>query len=121
MTLASHEHRNVKHAVIDASTIGVTKIVTAVTGKHILVVSYCLAPDNNVAVKFISGEGVGGGGDTDLTGLMTLRTGSSATETLNPGVCMGGLMKTDKGKALSISLTLGIQVSGHVSYIESDF
>lgn len=118
MTLASHEHRNVKHAVIDASTIGVTKIVTAVTGKHILVVGYCLAPDNDVAVKFVSGEGVGA---TDLTGLMTLRTGSSATETLNPGVCMGGLMKTVKGEAFSISLSFGIQVSGHVSYIESDF
>lgn len=97
----------VKRAAVSLAASG--DLVAAVTGKQILVISYLIVAAGAVTAKFQSGA------TTDLTGAMTMATGSVNT----PGnATVGGCFVTAVGEKLNLVLGGAVQVSGWLTYVE---
>lgn len=97
-------------ANVDTASSGANTIVAAVTGKRIRLVSAGLSAAGAVTVKWVSGS-------TDLTGAMTLATGTPYTLAAE-GVYgePRGYLETASGEALVLTLGSAVQVSGHIGY-----
>ncbi len=96
----------VKFAKVDLAASG--DLVALVTGKKIRVVDFCLVAAGAVTVKFQTGAA------TDLTGAMSLITGTP----LQPGFDPTGHFETVAGAKLNLVLGGSVQVSGWLKYVE---
>lgn len=101
----------IKYAVIDDASSPDNTIVTAVTGKRIVVVSYALVASAGVTVRFESGAS-----GTALTGQMSLAANGGVSSGFNPG----GHFATVAGALLNLELGGAESVDGHLTYIECD-
>lgn len=101
----------VKHAVINASTIGDNTIVSAVTSRSILVLSIHFITNTAVGVRFESGAG-----GTALTGVMSFPANGGYALNFN----RGGWYKTVAGQLLNMELSIAgsATVSGSLQYVE---
>ena len=101
----------IKHAVINASTIGDNTIVSAVTDKSILVLSVHFIVSTAVGVRFESGAG-----GTALTGVMNFPANGGYALNFN----RGGWYKTVAGQLLNMELSIAgsATVSGSLQYVE---
>lgn len=97
-----------KHAKISCSTGGDNTIVAAVAGKRIRVVAYLFGVHNTQQVTWKSGA------ITELSGQMAFAQYGGVSAPLNKV----GHFQTASGEALVMNLGQGVQVSGHLTYIE---
>ena len=98
----------VKRGIIDAASSGDNTIVSAVAGKKIIVVQYCIVAAGSVNVRFESGAS-----GAALTGQMTLTTNSGISDRFE-----FGLFETEAGELLNLELSDAVSVDGYLSYIE---
>jgi hypothetical protein len=100
-----------KYAKISAAGAGDNTVVAAVAGSKIRVLSYRFQAGGDVDVKFRSGAG-----GTDLTGAMSAGAkGGGGGAAYSPA----GHFESAAGAALVVNLSLSVQVSGHLCYIEA--
>lgn len=101
-----------KFAKIDLAASG--DLVAAVSGKKIRVLSYLIVSAGSVTAKFQSAA------STDLTGAMSLVVGvPNACDHAPPVHGMPtGYFETSQGEKLNLVLSSGVQVSGHLTYVE---
>lgn len=97
----------IKRAVINASTSGAgNTIIAAVENKKIRVLNYMIIAAGTVTVTWFS--------DTDaLSGALpfVVNTGAMADSD-------NGVLETGVGKALKMTLSGAVAVTGHISYVE---
>lgn len=103
-----------KTAVIDQAASG--EVIAAVSGKRILVTSITIFVAAEVTVKFMSG----GAGGTALSGAMTLVKGTPMDKDFCPDLKseFRGILRTNAGENLYITLGAAIQISGFMTYEE---
>lgn len=102
--------REVKRAVIAASTLGDNTLVAAVSGSRICVVSCVLVASGGLnTVRFESGAS-----GTALTGQMDIVDNGQLVLDFNPT----GWFETAKGTLLNLELSAATAVAGVLSYIE---
>lgn len=101
--------RQVKYAVIDASTNGDNQILAAVTARKIRVHSVYLMSDGVATVRFESGTG-----GTALSGRMPLVANSGFVLNHNPH----GWFETDINTLLNLELSSAVNVDGGLTYSE---
>jgi hypothetical protein len=98
---------------VDVSGSGNNQIIAGVPGMVIDVLAYTLVPDSTVVMKLTDGAG-----GTELTGPLKLTTAGIAHSV--PGRDLSGpipLFSTlTAGADLTLNLSAGIQVSGHLTY-----
>lgn len=99
---------NVKYLPIDEADAGDTTLVTPATGKRIRVINYLLVSAGTVAVSFKQGT-------TAVTGAMPLIANTGVSF---PGDENGPAFQGARSAAIKLNLSAGIQVSGHLAYIE---
>lgn len=99
-----------KFAKIDVASSGNNTLVAAVTSKKIRVIRYTLKAAGAVNVKFQSGAG-----GTDLSGAMPL---AGAGDGVTGAEALLGHLETASGALLNLNLSAGVQVSGHLTYVE---
>lgn len=97
-----------KFAAISASAAGENLVVAAVAGKKIRVLKYTIVTSGAVAAKFRTSSGA------DLTGAMALAANSG----VGGAFCPVGLLETAVGDALTLNLSTGAGIAGHLTYIE---
>lgn len=102
--------RTLKTAVISAATAATHSIVAAVTGKVIKVyaINFICSAANTVNFE---------NGTTDITGVMSFGANGGMAPAVNPPAF---LLKTSAGAAFQMTLGSAQQVSGWVSYWDSD-
>ena len=98
----------IQFAKVDTAASGANEIIPAITGRSIRVMNYQLQAAGSVAVTWKSGT-------TALTGAMSLGT-AGGVNVASPL----GLLQTNTGEALNLTLGGAVQVSGHVGYIVVD-
>lgn len=98
---------NIKHAVIDKASSGDNTIVSAVSGKRIVVVSLFIVSAGTVNIRFESGAS-----GTALTGQMNLVANTGFVLPYNPY----GWFVTAKDELLNLELSDAISVDGSLSY-----
>ena len=98
----------VKQVAVDENTAASNTIVAAVAGKSIRVISYVLAVS---AAEVLTWED---GNNADLSGAMTVDASPLVAESQT------GLFWTPEGVALNLLAGGTAQVSGHITYIETD-
>lgn len=98
-----------KFVAVSASTSGNNTLIAAVASKKIRVLSYTLVCTSAVTAKFQSGAG-----GTDLTGAMPFGANGGVSVPFNPV----GHFETAVNTLLNLSLGSGVQVSGHINYVE---
>lgn len=95
----------IQHAAIEASSSGDTTVVSAKTGKHIVVLSMSIVGVTAVGVKWKSGS-------TTISGVQEYPDTGGIVRPWNPG----GWMQTAAGEALVINLDGAVQVGGELTY-----
>ena len=100
--------RPVKFSLISSGSSGASEVVAGVSGRKIRVLAYTIVVAGIVDVKFQSDT-------TDLTGAMPF---GAKAEGVSANWAPGGHFETAAGEALNISLSLTVNVRGHISYIE---
>ncbi len=98
-----------KYAAIAVSSSGDNTIVSAVSGKKLLVLQYNYMANGTVNVKWRSNT-------TDQTGLAYLVANTGKVAPWSPI----GWVKTASGEALVLNLSANVAVGGEVCYAEVD-
>lgn len=99
-----------KFAKIDKSTAATHEIVAAIAGRRIRLLGYLLVAAGSQTATWQSGS-------TTLTGAMSMAVGVPLSHPA-AGDSMDILpaMQTEPGEALQLTLSQGVQVSGHIVY-----
>ena len=95
-------------ALISSSAAGDNVLVAPLAGKKVRVLKYTIVASASTAAKFRSSLG------TDLTGPMTLGANSG----IGGAFCPIGLFESLVGEGLVLNLSVGVAVSGHLTYVE---
>ena len=100
-----------KFEVINRASSG--EVVAAVAGKRIRVLSYLFSAAALVTVRWDSAT-------TPLSGAMSAAAGTPFSAPQGPISAGGtmGIMQTERGEALNLTLGGAVQVSGHLVYEE---
>lgn len=100
-----------KFAVINRATSG--ELIAAVAGKRIRVLAYLFSVATTTTVRFDSAA-------TALTGAMTANAGVPFHAAIGQQSVQGamGILQTEPGEALNVTLGAGVQISGHIVYEE---
>ena len=106
-----NENAPIKYEVIDDATSGNNTIISAVTGKRIVVLQYVLIASGAVTVRFESGAG-----GTALTGQMQIAANGGVSANCAPYGCFA----TAAAALLNMELSGATSVDGHITYIECD-
>lgn len=101
--------KDIKYAVISASSSGTNTLVSGTAGKRIVVLAYTLIANGTVNVKFQSDS-------TDLSGLLYLIANVGAS----PAQGIYGQLATLKGGDLNLNLSGNVAVGGHLTYLLID-
>lgn len=101
----------VKHAIIDAATLGDNTLVAAVAGKKIRVLDIVVVSAGTMTIRFESGAS-----GTALTGQMTV----AAATGFAPGFSPIGHFETAAGQLLNMELSGATSADGWLRYIEVD-
>lgn len=110
------DHARVTSAVINTASSGNVEIVALSGSTLIYVCGYSLVVDSAVDVQFIQGTGTACATDeTDLTGPWGFSANGGITQA-NSGAVQ---FKAPAGKALCIENSGAVQVSGHVTYVQT--
>lgn len=99
-------HRNPQQAKISTSSSGANTIVSATSGKRIVVVSWNVMANGTTNVKWVSGS-------TDISGLYYLVANVGAV--VDHSVPDFGL-KTTAGEALVLNNSAAVAIGGYVTY-----
>jgi len=102
---------DVKHAKIDSAGSGDNTVLSAVSGKRLLVTSLFLVAAGTVNVRFESGAS-----GTALTGQVNLVANTGFALSYNEY----GWFVTDKDELLNLELSGAVSVDGSISYREID-
>ncbi len=100
-----------KYTAVDVNTSPNSTVLSAVTGKKILVMGCVLIAAGAVNIRFEDGAG-----GTALTGVMNLTTNSGFTLPFSEV----GWFETSAGVLLNLELSAGTAVAGTLTYIEID-
>lgn len=95
-------------AVINVSSSGDNTIVSAVTSKVIVVLSYVIVADGAVAAKFLNNTA-----GTAVTGAMSLAANGGVAAPFSPA----GHFVSGSGQPLVLNLSAAVGVRGHLTYI----
>lgn len=109
MQLDTYVNAPIQYASISASSSGSNTIVSGVANKRIYVVSYVLVAASAVTAQWQSSTG-----SANLTGAMPLAANGGVGGSYN----QSGHFKTAIGDSLILNLGSGVQVSGHMSYVQ---
>lgn len=102
------ETHEIKFAAVNATATGDNAVVTAVSGKKIVVMSYVLSAAADVVAKWQTG-------DVDRTGPgLALAENGGAIAAFNPHGWFAGAV----GEDLDLNLSGTVNVGGHISYCE---
>ena len=104
-----YDNQAIKHAIINATGSGDTQIVAGVSGKKILVLGYLFVSALAVAVQFKSNGG----------NLLSGNIAAGANQSVSyAGGIWAPAFETALDEGFKITLSLGVSVQGHVTYLE---
>jgi len=102
---------------INVSTATTTELVPAVAGLKIFVTHFDVIAGGTGTIKFVYGTGTNcGTGTTDKTGAYPL----TAQAGLSAGSGLGAVMVIPAGKALCVTTSAAVQMSGAVAYAQQE-
>ena len=110
------DHDRITSAAINTASSGNVQIVALAASQIIYVCGYSIIADAAVDTQFVYGTGTAcDTGETDLTGIWGLGANGGITQS-NGGAVQ---FKTAAANALCIENSGTVQVSGHVTYVQS--